>query len=717
MTVVSVSGPGVRQWSQSGTRVQIWLEKTTDAVKLEMTCRLTSAPGKDGLLELPTLRIVPAQTQQTTVRISTDSGLILSPVPNTLRNLTTVSRPDEHDLVMTAAQSSYGGTWSIRPAACEASARMLTVVEARDRRLHFAATVLFNVRRGELRTVRLRLRDWHADPVELSLPGTMRRGAGGERTWTLELPPGVTREYRLTVRGSMPLSEAAAGVLAPDVTVMIGTPGMGGASSGSEKLDRSLAIVGTDLVFEGQQSLTAERDPSKSLAAWPQEAERLKSSVATLWKLPAERLPRDADPSPAPWKLRLWPRDRERPTETIQVFLAEQQAAVADGRHWLHEAAYWLRHEANAELTVVLPGAGRLVGASLDGVQVAPVQSEPTRLWLPLPRRPGVRCLRIRWTYDDEPLTAPNLDAPLLEGAREGRTLWTIHAPDGFSVENTAGAKLRSGPDRVAALDLYRAEAQWQIVQRLAAEFTDGTADAETYSELSAAQRRLYQYCRQADRYLALVPDSGAGETGPEGQPLGDWLNHLLKQNSDTAAASADLEKIRSEAERLAEQVRPVRPQLEESVAIGLATHPEAARLAGMRLTRAAAGDTALPERGTTSAAHADPGATAPVVVLRPAAQRASREAFLGAGLWLALLMAAWAVTSIPSLLRWTRPFWPEQLVLLGAVGWYLAGPRPVVLALLLTWLCVRLAHVRRVGSRIWRHRTASYTSALAARG
>src|SRR5207248_10934548 len=130
----------------------------------------------------------------------------------------------------------------------------------------------------------------------------------------------------------------------------------------------------------------------------------------SFWKLPVQVLPRDPYPTQPPaerrltegaaWKLRLLPRDRERPPETVQVFLSEQSAAVADGRHWLHEVTYWLRHEANAELSVVLPGAGRVVAASVDGIEVTPLQPEPTRLWLPLPRQPGVRWVRLRWICD-----------------------------------------------------------------------------------------------------------------------------------------------------------------------------------------------------------------------------------------------------------------------------------------------------------------------------
>ena len=129
LSVISSSGPAVRRWSQAGPRVQVWLERATDSVKLELTARLTPPPGKEGILELPGLRVASAQTQQTTLRLSAGSGLTLTAVPNALRNLTPSVRPDERDSVFVAAQPNYGGTWTVRQAVCEASAKVLTVVE------------------------------------------------------------------------------------------------------------------------------------------------------------------------------------------------------------------------------------------------------------------------------------------------------------------------------------------------------------------------------------------------------------------------------------------------------------------------------------------------------------------------------------------------------------------------------------------------------------
>ncbi len=259
----------------------------------------------------------------------------------------------------------------------------------------------------------------------------------------------------------------------------------------------------------------------------------MRSAAGSLWGLATERLPRNTEMRSLAWKLRLVPRDRKRPQEAVQVFLGEQSAAVADGRHWLHEATYWLRHEANAELNVILPAAGRVVAASVDGIAVVPLQPQPdlTRLWLPLPRRPGVRWVRLRWVYDEEPLTAPNLTRPTLEGtALVLRCGPSISRMASRLNNNAAWNCVRDS--FAVALDLYRAEAQGQIVRKLAEEFADGKDDAETRSDLEAAQRRFYQYSRQAEHLLEGVPSGKGEEIGPEEACAGRAVAGRVEENA-----------------------------------------------------------------------------------------------------------------------------------------------------------------------------------------
>src|SRR5262249_3898434 len=153
-------------------------------------------------------------------------------------------RPSEQALVYVTEQPAYGGTCRVCPD--DTPVRVLTFAEVRDRKLTFTAQVSYpgrthlvaqalavqgltppaagaavaprvvvasgvaaRVRRGGLRTARVRLRNWEGEKVELDAPGAVtrpgRRRAPGDRTWTLELGPEVRGDYRVTLTGSVPV--------------------------------------------------------------------------------------------------------------------------------------------------------------------------------------------------------------------------------------------------------------------------------------------------------------------------------------------------------------------------------------------------------------------------------------------------------------------------------------------------------------------------------
>jgi hypothetical protein len=65
-----------------------------------------------------------------------------------------------------------------------------------------------------------------------------------------------------------------------------------------------------------------------------------------------------------------------------------------------------------------------------------------------------------------------------------------------------------------------------------------------------------------------------------------------------------------------------------------------------------------------------------------PASQRQTRQALAFSGQWLMLLLVVWTVALsgvLRTLFRW---LWPEQVALLGVLGWQVAGPTVVVLLL-----------------------------------
>jgi hypothetical protein len=642
VTVGRVSGPAVYTWCQSGNRLLVWLEASAAKTTLEVAGWLPlTAPPPEGRLDLPGLRVAAARRTTGTLRLSAAAGLALAPA-GPLRHLQ--ARRGEPDLAFDVRQGDYGGAVAVRPEG--AAARVLTFAEVRDRRLTFTTTVDYTVPRGgELRTVQVRLRNWEGEEPELKAPLELRRRdrrrAPGDRTWSVDLGPGVRGRYRLTLTCGLPVEEAAASVAVPDVSV---------TGVGSE--ERWLAAAGGELTAEAAVGLEAAPDPAAALAArgWAGQAERLRRARGLAWRVKADD-----------WKLRLLARERPAGAAPVRVFLAEQTAAVADGHHWLHRAEWWLRHGAHTDLSVALPAAARVVAVALDGAEVAPLQPGPRRLWLPLPGRPGVRRLAVWWVYDPPgPLERPNLDRPRLVEADDGPALWTLYLPPGYRLTAEAGARdVGRGEARSAALDLYRAEAQLRVSEALAERPRDPRP-------LAAAQQRFYLYCKHAER--ALRSGAAAGAAGPGGRTLGSWLQELQSQNRESAARHG-FESERAEAEKQA--------QKGEATAEGS--------------PRPAAVGPSLPEEGTALSWEAGPGGAAPRPELASEQGRRVRAALASSGQWLGLLAAVWFLAWSPLLLGWARAFWPELLALAGVAGWSLAGPTFVVLFLVLLGVVGRL--------------------------
>ena len=661
-TIASVSGEDVRSWKQSDHRLLIWLQRTTAATRLTLSGWL-SLEQRDGRphLDVPCLRVVSSREQQTRLRLAAAAGLTLAAVkPRNMQPVVSapmVARTAEYEKTFETRQPSYGLSCEIQ-AAANAVARVLTVAEVVDRQLQFTSTVEYEVKHGELRRVQLRLRNWEGGPVELladrvALRQPLRR-TPGDRSWRLDLQPGVSGHYVVTLRGSVPVEEAAAGMQLPDVSVQ-----------GAQRAEYLVAVASDELTGEARGSLVHLAEPAKALVRWPGAAERVQRTRGQGWRVEGPE-----------WQLLLLPQSRPLEATTVRLFLMEQTAAVVDGRSWLHEARCWLRHEAHTDLTVDFPAPVRVVAAAVDGVEVPPLQPGPSRLWLPLPGGAGVRCVRLRWLYREaEPLDRPRLAPSEVVGAQKGPVLWTVMVPPGWeTAKSTPTNRLGTGAAREGALALYRAEAQLRISQELCKQGREAAAP------LAASQRRFAQYCRHARHALDLGANRG-GVTEPAGQTLEEWLQKLESDNRELVERSG-LESVRADAERQADAGEAFDSELvsdEESVA----------RFTGL----GAAGP--LSRRGTPVSWQSQPGAP-PELQLTSRQSQQIRVALASSGEWLAVLVVVWVLSFLPFLLSRLRLFWPEQIAVVALLGWHLAGLTLVVLALLLVAVGGRMLWLAR---------------------
>src|SRR5207248_9868267 len=169
---------------------------------------------------------------------------------------------------------------------------------------------------------------------------------------------------------------------------------------GAVLFEHWLAIAGRDLVAADSHRLESVPDAVAALAPWSREANRVRRAGGSVWRVMG-----------GDWQLRLSPQFQPGANTPVQLIFTERSAHVVDGRHWLLQAIYWLRHEANTDLAVALPDGATLLGVAIDDVEGPPSQPERGRLWLPLPGTAGTRRVRLRWSLapTHERLGDPNL--------------------------------------------------------------------------------------------------------------------------------------------------------------------------------------------------------------------------------------------------------------------------------------------------------------------
>jgi hypothetical protein len=696
VTVVQVTGPDVRSWNRSGSRLQVWLQRSAERTELRLTgwARVEEVKPANpaaggtgaGSFELPALRPPAAAEPVTWLRLTAGSGEALTRLRS--HHLAAAPSPQpggrsEPELVYVALDSDYGGTFGVRPAGARADVRVLTFAEVRDRQLTFTATVLARARQGELRALTVRLRNWDGPEVRIDGGKTARPlSAQGPAAhgWLVELPPGDRGAARLTVSGSMSVEDAGGGVRMPDVAI-----------DEALRSERLLAVAGQELSGEDAFGLSAVAEPGAVLRPWPREAERLRRSGGSVWKVGA-----------GDWGLRLLPRYRVAEAAGVQVFLTEHAAAVVDGRSWVHQATYWLYHEASTDLNVTLPEGARAQTVTVNGVGIAPLQ-KGTSLWLPLPGGAGVRRVRLRWLFAEgtEALDRPRLDRPRLDGVPDSPTLWTVHVPAGYS---RGGSEVATEdvarPVGGVALDLARAEAQLRLSAFLA-ERPRGRGETD---QLLAAQQRFYLYCRYARHALALLEQQGRpaeGAQGPRGQTLAEWLEEL--DASDVRLARTQgFEKLQDDARQ---QVAPGQVSMP---VLQMAGGGDAGDVSGSLTTGGAEAQAdSLPERGLPLSWQGGAEQEMPALHLVTLSGRQSQRSAAGSLLVLLLVLLAWLLARSPGVLGWLRVLWPEQMVLLGCLAWQALGLNLVVVFLLALGICGRLVALLWWGAAFFRRKPA----------
>jgi hypothetical protein len=266
--------------------------------------------------------------------------------------------------------------------------------------------------------------------------------------------------------------------------------------------------------------------------------------------------------------------------------------------------------------------------------------------------------LRLRWVYDaGETLEQPNLTAPVIKSVAAASVVGMILVPAGYD------AAAMAAPIEMV---YQRADAQMQLSKLLG----ERPADAQSLSspELLPAQQRFFWYCRQSE-YLA----------GKTENPTA-WLQKVkdLRRVNDEYARQFAYEKTRSQAEEKA-------------------FVPDTAGAPGLF---------SLPDNGRPVYWRQD-RATAPVLVLTSRIAEQTEQALLASEVLLLILVAIGILTYFPAISGRLAGFWPEQLLLLAWIGWYLLGGSLVGVLLAVTGAGARIILLGAWVRRLFRRATA----------
>jgi hypothetical protein len=474
----------------------------------------------------------------------------------------------------------------------------------------------------------------------------------------------------------VPVDELAGAPVVPDVSV----PGL--------PAERWVMVRGqggtTEIETIGVVPLADGRDLEQ---AWQGLAGAWRGADVRRWRV-----------SSADWQVRLAPGLGQAGQEVV-VLLAESSAWLT-GERWHYEVAYSLYQPAPVDLTVLWGSPVRVGSVTVDGVERAPLQPEPGRLWLPLSGQ-GLRQVRLRWQSekvpsppageDGESMPRPLLEVPRLEAARPVGVrwaadnspwgpIWTIQLPPGWELADTSAAKTGSsppkppwgnralsGPTRVFAVELARARAALEASRVLA-------DTSEARAVLPPVQVAFYRAMKRAEQALA----QGAGA---DGQGASQAVRQLREQNA-ALAKERKFDGVRSTAERQATTA----PKEE-----GGKRKEEPDRSAGMPSPFLLP-----PSDGAAEGTPLSWLGEKPRVRLLPEEDRRWQEALVALAAWLGLLILLGLVSTTGRGRRVALGLCPEVLALLGALGWGLAGPTSVVLGLLAAGLFGRVLLLAR---------------------
>lgn len=662
LTIVEVRGNNIRDWSQTDPRrLLVWLEQTTDAAQLELTGWLPLQQQKEGgVCHFPCLKLLSAQAQQTTLVVEPKPGFALHSFQSNQLRQDADPAPSTQEAHFQTTQQVWTGSCTVAPETVVASSKVLTFIEVVDGRLQLVSGIRLRVEQGRMSRFQLELRHWPVDlPVEIKgdriVRTTVRHLGPQARVWVVDVAAQEPGEFGITLSSSQAISAGLLILPEPVLTV-----------ADMHTNEAWLAAVAPDVIAEDVMGLQRVEEILQDLAPWPGQAERLRRKGGALWKVVSPH-----------WDLRLRVYPVQHPENTRGSLVWQTATATPTlGGSWLYTLSACVAHPPEMELTVTPPAGAQFFEVWRNGRDLTPLVGG-SELKFPIiedgastesAENSGIRVSRVRlsWKYHDDrdQPEEPRMAVPVWEATEDSSLLWTVLAPSGWTVAESRENWFTPGQQEAARHFLAQAEAELKISALLVEQ-----SGEQTERELEKAQDRFHRAWFRAGELLV----SSGGEPADPGlrQQLAD-----LRERNRALAAGHGFEQVSKQAEDRAR--RTDRQTLHNPLRVPFT-------------------------RGIPWYSRTLPPGIQPTVRLTPRNDQGFGERLSRSTQWVIVVAVLWLLSYLPALIGRLRVLVPEQVALLGTLGWFLVGPTPVVLTLLLIWVCVRLLHLVRGLRWLWR--------------
>ncbi len=476
--LADVTGADVQRWHLQDALLQVWLRQNCKKTTIELT-GWQVPPGKSAVT--PSFTWIPASVVPLKTRLvdSTLDIFAASDLHMSAEKLKGLRSGPADNLRFAIEGAPFEATLRVKSRPQTPQASMLTKVQAREGRIEVWYGIRLPTERGRLATVKLHVKDWHAEPMVLEAPGAKIQSlpvkTDKESAWTLKYEPGLPEEVILTLRGEMALASPT-----PQALPIVQVDGVAISEHRMVWKDIELRDASTGIVLEAPVS----------------DKKKLVSSVGAHWHADFAGW-NVADAPPGSIK---WSRPASSARVQVHVLSAIQETRLAESGSWLHEATLVVQAAEKADLRIKFPAAidslSTLISERLHKVSRSPGKEYV----LSMDGNSQPRLIRLRWTYSEnqERLAAPivaSLQTDPVPLPAHPRLLWV---PPGM---NLASSDFAMAPTFLPRL-LHEAEEQVEITAALAVQ---SPRTVETAKIIDQRQRQFQNCLRHAEYALAIL--------------------------------------------------------------------------------------------------------------------------------------------------------------------------------------------------------------------